>query len=78
MNNIYFFPQPLGLVQSTMAKKVDPADETASQAVEMGIARSTQPPTKSWSFYISMFGLALVALVTAWDATALAIALPVG
>ncbi|KAJ4391880.1 hypothetical protein N0V93_005500 [Gnomoniopsis smithogilvyi] len=60
-----------------MAKIVRPADETLSQAVELGTARSTQPPSiKSWSFYISMSGLALVALITAWDATALAIALP--
>ncbi|KAH8753055.1 major facilitator superfamily domain-containing protein, partial [Diaporthe sp. PMI_573] len=59
-----------------MAEKVGSADEAASQAVEMGAARTSQPPAKSYSFYVSMFGLALVALITAWDATALAIALP--
>lgn len=60
-----------------MAEKIGPADETASQAVETGTSRTSHPPAKSFSFYVSMFGLALVALITAWDATSLAIALPV-
>ncbi|KAG8157126.1 hypothetical protein KVR01_013116 [Diaporthe batatas] len=61
-----------------MAEKIDTADEAASQAVDMANPRTSQAPTtsKSYSFYVSMFGLALVALITAWDATSLAIALP--
>lgn len=60
-----------------MAEKVGSAAKTASQAEEMGTSGTSQPPAKSYSFYVSMFGLALVALITAWDATSLAIALPV-
>lgn len=60
-----------------MAEKFGSADETASQVVETGISRTSQQPAKSFSFYVSMFGLALVALMTAWDATSLTIALPV-
>lgn len=62
-----------------MTEKVDSADVIAAQAVEMGTATSqpSKPPAKSYRFYVSIFGLALVQLITAWDATSLAIALPV-
>ncbi|KAI1866591.1 hypothetical protein JX265_007892 [Neoarthrinium moseri] len=41
------------------------------------IADSPPQPQKPFSFYVSVFGLALVSLITSWDATSLAIALPV-
>lgn len=67
------------LALKRMTVKVDSADVMAPQAVEIDLATSqpSTPPAKSWRFYISIFGLALVQLITAWDATSLAIALPV-
>ncbi|KAF7534068.1 hypothetical protein G7054_g6536 [Neopestalotiopsis clavispora] len=40
-------------------------------------APSSKSRKKPYHFYVSVFGLALVALITSWDATSLAIALPV-
>jgi hypothetical protein len=40
-------------------------------------SESTPNPKKTLFFYASIAGLGMVSLITAWDATSLAIALPV-
>ncbi|KAI5927659.1 pyridoxal phosphate-dependent transferase [Camillea tinctor] len=64
-----------------MVEKLTPPDRTTSQPVEMITATTVEPSSsssssRSYSFYVPLFGLALVALITAWDVTSLAIALP--
>ncbi|RYP35064.1 hypothetical protein DL767_003969 [Monosporascus sp. MG133] len=51
--------------------------EGAGMVTAIGaISESTSKSKKPFSFYVSVFGLGLVALITSWDATSLAIALP--
>ncbi|KAK8010045.1 MFS general substrate transporter [Apiospora arundinis] len=51
------------------------SDKSPSQQVDVDAVDGK--PAKPCSFYLSVFGLALVALITSWDATSLSIALPV-
>lgn len=59
----------------------NPADEAQIEAaatdVAAAITSTTTVSRKSPSFYLAVFGLCMVALITAWDATSLAVALPV-
>ncbi|KAI1778814.1 MFS general substrate transporter [Hypoxylon cercidicola] len=52
-------------------------DRPSPQGLFAGEELSHDKSRKSLSFRLSVFGLALVALISAWDATSLAIALPV-
>ncbi|CAI6083860.1 unnamed protein product [Clonostachys chloroleuca] len=58
----------------------NPADEAQIEAAATDVAAATTSTTtmsrKSPSFYLAVFGLCMVALITAWDATSLAVALP--
>ncbi|RYP85596.1 hypothetical protein DL769_000937 [Monosporascus sp. CRB-8-3] len=51
--------------------------EEAGMVTAIGTISESPPKSKKpLSFYVSVFGLGLVALITSWDATSLAIALP--
>jgi hypothetical protein len=53
-------------------------DEQNGVVDEVGISRvSAQTSAKPASFYMSLLTLGLLSLITSWDATSLAIALPV-
>lgn len=52
-------------------------EEDPDQDLESLVVPPVLRPAKSFAFYMSVLSLALMALITAWDATSLAIALPV-
>jgi hypothetical protein len=53
----------------------NPAEEAQIEAA--ATTSTTTMSRKSPSFYLAVFGISMVALITAWDATSLAGALPV-